>query len=138
MHSKSGSVKNIGCLVVLIIAGAAIFGIVSIIKDDMPSDAQVAASREQTETIIQTRIPKSIVEMDEIDWVEYDGNTVYVGFNTWPSDIESMLNAWAIQANQALDRGVHIIAALNVEKGWRPGQSAERSIQITARGGEIR
>ena len=137
-NSRSGGVGSVGCLVVLFVIGLVAYLIYGSVKDSMPSDEQMAASKQKTEQIIQTKIPPSIIDMDEVDWVEYDGNDVYVGINKVPSDLKTMINAWAIQANQALGRGVHVWAVHNAPKGWRPGDQSDGFYNATARDGVIK
>ncbi len=132
-NSKAGGIKNVGCLLIFALVGFVIYGLVKL----TPSEEESAACRQRIESTIQSAIPPSIAEMDEVDWVEYEGREVYIGFNVWPDDIQTMISAWAIQANKALDRRVSVIAVLNEDNGWRMGERVQRYVMITARDGEI-
>jgi hypothetical protein len=127
-RKNAGGIKNIGCLIVLLAVGFVGYMIFTSVKDTMPTEEQLEKSREQakvmTEAIIKNKIPASIVDMDEIDWVEYDDEVVYIGFNKRPDDLKTMIDMWAIQANRELGSMVSVWAVVGEEKGWRPGNSA--------------
>lgn len=124
---RSRGVGSVGCFVALFLIG--LIG--------MPAESQGQTVKGEREAKVKSAIPPSIVDMDEVDWVEYDGNEVYVGFNKFPSDLKPMINAWALQANWALDFGVRVFAVLNAPKGWRPGDKSNGLYIGAARHGKI-
>ena len=124
---RCSSVGSVGCFVALFLIGLV----------GMPAESQSQTVQDEREAKVKSAIPPSIVDMDEVDWVEYDGNEVYVGFNMFPSDLKPMINAWAVQANLALDFGVRVFAVLNAPKGWRPGDKSAGLYVGAARHGKI-
>ena len=124
---RCSSAGSVGCFVALFLIG--LIG--------MPAELLGQTAKDEQEVKVKSAIPPSIVDMDEVDWVEYDGNEVYVGFNKFPSDLKPMINAWAVQANWKLDFGVRVFAALNAPKGWRPGDKCDGVYIGSARHGKI-
>lgn len=124
---RSGGVGGVGLLIMLFFIG--LLG--------MPAELKGQTAQNEREAKVKSAIPPSIVEMDEVDWVEYDDNEVYVGFNRFPSDLKPMINAWAVQANWALGFGVRVYAVLNAPKGWRPGAPSAGLYVGAARHGKI-
>jgi len=51
-----------------------------------------------------------LYEIPEIEWVEYKGNNVYLGFNRICDDIQMIVNAAAFNGNIAHGSGVHVWA----------------------------
>jgi len=78
-----------------------------------------------------------IHRLPEVQWVETDDNTIYIGFSDFPDDTRQLIRAWALQANAKTGFGVHVWAVQAVRRGWRPGEPG-RFITTTARGGTIR
>ena len=124
---RSGGVGGVGLWIMLLCIGML----------GMPSELTGQTAQNEREAKVKSAIPSSIVEMDEVDWVEYDDNEVYVGFNKFPSDLKPMINVWALQANRALDFGVRVFAVLNAPKGWRPGDKSAGLYIGAARHGKI-
>jgi hypothetical protein len=60
-------------------------------------------------------------DVEEIAWMDIEGNNVYLGFTKTPSDLRPFVHAVALAGNQATGFGVHVWAVVG-EKGWRPGQ----------------
>lgn len=75
-------------------------------------------------------------DIPEIGWFEVDGNNVYIGFKTVPSDLSLIIRGAALRANKAIDFGVHVWAVKASQKGWRPGQGPYYE-EVTARHGKI-
>jgi len=77
-------------------------------------------------------------EINEVQWIEFDRNTVYIGFNPRPSDLSLILRGAALRGNDAIDFGVHVwaIDANRFNRGWRPGDGPYFE-EVTARYGKI-
>jgi hypothetical protein len=74
-------------------------------------------------------------DIDEVSWVEFDANNVYVGFERRPADLSAIVNAAAVNGNRALGFGVHVWAVPG-RRGWRPGDGTYYC-EATARHGEL-
>ena len=76
--------------------------------------------------------------VSEVQWVEHNGNSVYVGFSPKPSDLRWVINGAALKCNKAIDFGCHVWAvdARRVSRPWRPGQ-AGLICEATARHGKV-
>ena len=75
-------------------------------------------------------------DIEEIKWVEIDGNNAYIGFDPLPSDWQLVIKAAAVHANKATDFGFHVWAVPAAKRGWRPGDSSYYG-NVTARYGKI-
>lgn len=125
---KTGGAIGSWCFSVLVLVGMLI----------MPAESTGQTSKyADNEAKVKKAIPPSIVEMDEVDWVEYEDNEVYVGFNMFPSDLKPMINMWALAANRELNFGVRVFAVLKAPKGWRPGTPCAGLYIGAARHGKI-
>lgn len=80
-----------------------------------------------------------LLDIPEIEWYEIQGNDIYIGFNTLPSDWRIIINGAALRANETIDFGVHVwaIDSNRFNKGWRPGDGSYYG-EVTARYGKIR
>ena len=92
-------------------------------------------SRSNRENILRREL-HYLSELEDVEWVEFDGNDVYIGFTRRPADLEAVLRAAALNGNRAIDFGVHVWAAPAADKGWRPG-SGQYYAEVTARNGKI-
>jgi len=75
-------------------------------------------------------------DVNEVAWVEFDDNDVYIGFAARPSDLGAVVNAAAVNGNRAIDFGVHVWAVSADRRGWRPG-SGPYYCEATARYGKL-
>jgi len=75
-------------------------------------------------------------DIQEIAWWEIDGNDVYVGFASWPSDGEIILMAAALAGERAINFGCHVWGVRAEKRGWRPGDGHYYA-EVTARYGKI-
>lgn len=75
-------------------------------------------------------------DIEEVTWVEFDDNNVYIGFNSRPPDLSIIMNAAAIHGNRAYGHGVHLWAVPANLPGWRPGKGPYYCT-ATARYGKI-
>lgn len=51
-----------------------------------------------------------LYEIDEVSWVKFERNSVYIGFSSVPSDLTTILGFAAFHGNKAIDFGVHVYA----------------------------
>jgi len=72
----------------------------------------------------------------EIQWIEIEGNTVYIGFKALPEDYVLIIKGAALRGNKAIDFGVHVWAISAEHRGWRPGKGPYYG-EATARYGKI-
>lgn len=87
----------------------------------------------------EAALKKSLAYLEKIDdvaWVEFDSNNVYVGFRSKPGDLAIIVNAAAVGGNNAYGFGVHVWAISSEHKGWRPG-SGPYLCEATARYGKL-
>ena len=63
-------------------------------------------------------------DIEEVAWVEFDRNDVYVGFRSVPTDLIAVVNSAALRGNRALNFGVSVYAVQSppAQRGWRLGQ----------------
>ena len=62
-----------------------------------------------------------LANLAEVDWLDFEGGNVYVGFAERPPDLASIVNSAAAVASKAHGRKVHIWAVDGGAPGWRPG-----------------
>ena len=101
-------------------------------------DRRVASRKHATETTLRQALCYLINNEDlpEIKWVEFDDNTVYIGFNPYPNDGESILRGAALKGNKAINFGCHVWA---IPAGQTDRTSVDRYYnEVTARYGKIR
>ena len=65
-----------------------------------PQEASREAILEETLSYLST--------LEDVAWVHFDGNNVYVGFTRRPDDLDMVLRAAALKGNRAIDFGVHV------------------------------
>lgn len=76
-------------------------------------------------------------KIDEVRWLEFDRNNVYIGFDRRPADLAAVVNAAAVIGNRAYGFGVHVWAVNAENSGWRPGDGPYYC-EATARHGELK
>ena len=124
--------KKVGCFGLLLAIGFFAFiaiGLVMTIQYLSPPDKQRP----------KISIKKSLSylnDIPEVEWVEVDGNDVYIGFKERPSDLKLIIHAAAINGNRAHGFGVHVWAVDAKYAGWRPG-AGPYWCTATARHGKI-
>lgn len=74
--------------------------------------------------------------IEEVAWVQFDRNNVYIGFRNRPEDLAAVVNAAAVLGNKAHGFGVHVWAFDSRYTGWRPGDGPYYC-QATARHGKL-
>jgi hypothetical protein len=73
----------------------------------------------------------------EIEWMDVDGNNVYIGFKKAPRDLSIIIRAAALSCNKAINFGCHVWAVpSNSNRPWRPGAGRYYE-EVTARYGRI-
>ena len=75
--------------------------------------------------------------IDEVEWIDFDKNNVYIGFERRPADLAAIVNAAAVIGNRAYGFGVHVWAVNAKRPGWRPGDGPYYC-EATARYGELK
>lgn len=75
-------------------------------------------------------------DIDEVAWVEIDGNNVYIGWDDPPGDLGAINRAAAMAGNRAIDFGVHVWSVKGGAPGWRPG-GGPYLCETTARHGRL-
>ena len=76
-------------------------------------------------------------DIEEVAWVEFEDNDVYVGFTHRPSDLAAVINTAALHGNRAHGFGVHVWAVFANPRGWRPGDGPYYC-EATARSDELK
>ena len=74
--------------------------------------------------------------IEEVAWVQFDRNNVYIGFRNRPEDLAAVVNAAAVLGNKAHGFGVHVWAFDSRYTGWRPGDGPYYC-EATARRGKL-
>lgn len=93
------------------------------------------SSSEKDNTALRERLAY-LSNLAEVEWVDFDGGNVYVGFGRRPPDLATVINTAAAVANKAHGSTVHVWAVAGGEPGWRPGDG-ETYCHVTARMGMI-
>lgn len=62
------------------------------------------------EAILHRELEGFFMDIPEVAWCKFDGNTVYVGFKTYPADGEAILRGAALHGNAAINFGCHVWA----------------------------
>lgn len=62
------------------------------------------------EIILEKYFGNMASEIPEIRWMEFDGNSIYIGFNPIPSDVRTILGFWAFGGWKRINFGCHIYA----------------------------
>jgi len=130
-HSKTG------CLVLIL--SAVIVLIFFIFSNYFVGDSQHTSSKRSSNDNIKLKSALNYLnEINEVKWIDIDGNDVYIGFEPLPSDYKIICKSAALNGNRAINFGVHVwaIDASKYHKGWRPGDSPFY-YTITARYGKI-
>lgn len=129
--------KSNGCLLLIILL--IVIAIVYLFNGGLNKNYR-ATSKSPSRSLSQQQIIsnelKYLNDIEEISWYEVDGNTVYIGFKTRPSDISMILRGAALRANNAINFGAHVWGIKASNKGWRPGDGPYYEA-VTARYGKI-
>jgi len=139
VHNKK---ENVGVIVVLnmclgwlLMALFIIFGIFfrfGTMESSSSSNSYVPAQEE----IGLKSILNYLNDIEEIKWVEFDENNVYIGFNPKPVNYDSIVKAAALEGNRAIGVRVWGIPAAQYDSNWRPGTGKYYSF-VTARYNKI-
>lgn len=62
-----------------------------------------------------------LTNMAEIDWVDFEGGNIYVGFNRKTGELPNLVNSAVAIAHKTHGKKVHIYAVNGGQPGWRPG-----------------
>ena len=81
----------------------------------------VLQSRKSTdEAILQRELEGFFMDIPEVVWCKFVGNTIYVGFETYPHDGEAILMGAALYGNKAINFGCHVWAVHADQKNNHP------------------
>jgi len=83
--------KQIGCFTSFLLIAVVLFVIGSLIGED--KQATTKTTRETVEPIdprLQKALAYLTTEIQEIEWVQLEGNNVYIGWNSYPADLKYM------------------------------------------------
>ncbi len=75
-------------------------------------------------------------ELPDIEWVEFEQNSVYIGWKRLPEDFIEINHQAALKGNAAIDFGAHVWSVPAKSTRWRPGHGAYYC-ETTARKGKI-
>jgi len=136
--SQSPKKKNIGCgkvgcaLVIVLVVWLLVKMWGDILSMDLPdTDTKTTATAQEALAYLST-------DVEEVQWLDFDGNDLYIGFRPIPGDLCTVIGGAAFRGNQATNFGYHVWAvdASKAAKGWRPGDPAGLICMATARHGE--
>lgn len=74
-------------------------------------------------------------DLEPVEWVEFEGGDVFVGFSERPPDLAMIVNSAVVAAGRAHGKSVHIYAIDGGAPGWRPGDGpllCEASVRMGA------
>ncbi len=72
----------------------------------------------------------------EIEWVEFEQNSVYIGWKRLPKNFIQINHQAALRGNAAIDFGAHVWSVPAESLRWRPGHGTYYC-ETTARQGKI-
>lgn len=61
-------------------------------------------------------------DLAQIEWVEFEGGDVYLGFHQRPSEFKSIVNTATAAGHKAHGRSVTVWAVAGAASGWRPSE----------------
>lgn len=147
--SKSAYHTQIGATIIacLIVGGLLLYVFHScseiseepIIKVPKERSAEFSTS-EKNEKILRRRLAY-LMEIPEVKWVEFDDNTVYIGFDPYPANGSTIIRAAAFHGNKAINFGCHVWAVPADQIGnppWYGTMSGKWYDEVTARYGQVR
>jgi ABC-type oligopeptide transport system substrate-binding subunit len=75
-------------------------------------------------------------DINEVAWVQLNGNNLYIGFTSFPSDVAAIIRAAALTGNRETNFGFHVwaVEASRRDYAQNPGG---RFFEVTARNGRI-
>ena len=117
VQKKSG----FGCLTIILII-VALGVLLAVFASLFSSKPPAANNGPSNATKLKTALTYLTEKVPEIDWVEFQDNDVYIGFNKRPDDLDAVLAAAALNGNRAINFGVHVWAVDSKQKHWRPGK----------------
>jgi len=101
------------------------------------SDPSKPSGPSQTEQRILDAIAY-LDDIEEVSWYEVEANSIYIGFEKRPDDIDLIVKGAAINGNKAIDFGVHAWGIVGAGEGWRPSyRGPQAACEYTARHGRI-
>lgn len=74
------------------------------VKEEKPTQKSIH------EAILRRELEGFFMDIPEVTWCKFDGNTVYVGFKTYPPDGQAILRGAALHGNAAINFGCHVWA----------------------------
>lgn len=84
------------------------------VEVETPKQVQIKKPTQPTkpthEIILEKYFGNMASEIPEIRWMEFDGNSIYIGFNPIPSDVRTILGFWAFGGWKRINFGCHIYA----------------------------
>ena len=86
-------------------------------------------------SVIEQRL-SYLKDLDDVEWVRFDRNNVYIGFSKAPYDIRSVVCAAAMHGNRAYGWGVHVWAVPSDNPNYKAGD-VPYYCEATARYGKI-
>lgn len=75
-------------------------------------------------------------DIPEVEWVEFERDAVYIGWESLPPDFRMINRAAAMIGNRTVGRTVRVWSVRGF-KGWRPG-NWPHLCKTTARGGVVK
>lgn len=98
------------------------------------------AKAKENETVLQRRLAY-LMDIPEVDWMRFEDNSVYIGFNVYPTDGEVIIKFAAVHGNNAINFGCHVWAVHSSQLNNPPyyGTMSDKWYgEATARYGRIR
>jgi hypothetical protein len=62
-----------------------------------------------------------LTDLAEIDWVDFEGGNIYVGFNRKTGELPNIVNTAVAIAHKTHGKKVHLYAVDGGQPGWRLG-----------------
>ena len=62
-----------------------------------------------------------LTNLADIDWVDFEGGNIYVGFNRKTGELPNIVNTAVVIAHKTHGKKVHLYAVDGGQPGWRPG-----------------
>ena len=125
-------------LLLCAIASILLVGFIAVLRTPIPKSAE--STKSIHEVILQRELEGFFMDIPEVIWCKFVGNTIYVGFEPYPHDGRAILRGAALHGNEAINFGCHIWAVHADQKNNPPHYgtfSGKWYDEVTARYGRF-
>lgn len=138
VNQKMKKQNTRGCAVIFCLLGLAfvVYVLANSSGSQRSGDAPSSGGGQQIspqETILRKTL-SYLSTLEDVEWVHFENNNVYIGFTRPPPDLEIVLGMAAVKGNRAINFGVHV---WGVPASATPGSVDRIYGEKTARYGKV-